>query len=291
VNVDDLPSVVGVEQIIGLEFLSNNPLPYRRNRRPGMLRSHESLATAIMAYSDTSVRPYNDDLALGVYLDALAYHSSLTELNARVMALLVYLQRDSEALSFAESLSQWPTMRFNKEIWMECCNSWLDEVHNVADLPLAAQVVVAIVKARGVAALRADQEALDVFLTTTPLGFRLDQVGPVLRDILGGRELGLQERELHCLFRIIDGRHSRLRAALAGILEIENDEEWIMERELLGGSEPLPKLLIWNTLQASICRCHNVKSVFASRSQNGTVDTTPEGNDSNELEELTNLQA
>lgn len=282
VNVEDLPGVV--EQIIGLEFLSNNPLPYRRNRRPGLLRSNESLATSIMAYSDTSVQPYNDDLALDVYLDALTYHSRLTGLNARVMALLVYLQRDSEALSFAESLSQWPTMRFNKEIWMECCDSWLDEVHNFPDLPLAAQVGVAIVKARGVAALKSDLEALDAFLTATPLTFLLDQVGSVLRDFLGYRALCHQERQLRFLFDVIDGRQPRLRPALSGILELENDEKWCIGRELLGDSEPLRNLFIWKTLQVSVCRCSDVRSVFASRAQGGT-----EGNESNEHEELTNL--
>jgi hypothetical protein len=278
-----------IEQIIGLEFLSNNPLPYRRNRRPGLLRCNQSLATAIMAYSDASVLPYNDDLALDVYLDALSYHSSLTGLNARVMTLLVYLQRDLEALSFAESLSQWPTMRFNKEIWMECCDSWLDEVHNVPDLPLAAQVVVAIVKARGVSELRVDQEALDAFLSTTPLGLLLNQVEPVLRDFLGGRELLCQEQQLCSVFRVIDSRHPSLRAALSGILEIENDEKWNMERELTGGTEHLRNLFIWKTLQASICRRHDVMNVFSSRSQSYIFGTPQGADETNEHDELGNF--
>lgn len=255
-NVEDSQ----IEQITGFEFLSRNLVPYRRTQ---LLRNNEPLASAVMLFSDNSVLPHTKELALDVYLEALSHHSGLIGLNARVIAFLVYLHRDTEAISFTESLSQWSTMRFNKDIWLQCLDSTMDEVRGIENLPLATQIALAIVKARVVAELRADQEALSSFLDTDR-GSLLGQAGSVLAEILGRDVLMGQERQLQSVFKVIDDRDSSLRVALAGVVEVDEDRKRGVEQELTGSEGPLHHLLIWNTLQVSICRRHEVKSIFGS---------------------------
>lgn len=241
IEVDSLE----MTHITGFEFLSKNPVPYRLpqldftfregTRAPTAPVNNEPLARAIMYFADCRVLNVNEALALDIYMEALDSHSGLNDLNARVCSLLMCLRKDTEAISFIESLIQWPTMRFNKDIWLRCHDSVLDEIHGIENLTLCPLVVLGILKSRIVAELHHDQEKLEIFLNTHG-GSDLEEIRSVLAGFLGFEELENQQRQLRSIFISIDERDDGMREALSGRQILSGEENRQMEVVLVGQS-------------------------------------------------------
>ena len=199
-------------QINSLEYLSNHPLQFMRpqedgsfseqSRTPNTPTRNEPLAGYYMMFAD-SVLHESREAALEVYMIGLTHHNGIRPLNLRIMLLLVEQGRDIEAISFVESLIQWPTMRFTPEIWFGCRDSIEDEM-DVSLLSKDLRVVVALIKRKIVRKLESNRAKFQTF-GQTKSGQNLEQVHSVLANILGISSFMVeQQRQLDALLETLD---------------------------------------------------------------------------------------